>query len=309
MTTPYVLAHLSDPHLGPLPHPRLAELAGKRAIGYLNWWRKRGRIHQGDILRRVVSDLKSQVYDHIAVTGDLVNISLPGEYAPALAWLESLGSSHDVTLVPGNHDAYVWAAARFPQAHWSRYLSGDDTGGASAADEPVFPFLRRRGPLALIGLSSAVPTAPLMASGQLGSDQLARCAELLDRCRREDLFRVVLIHHPPVSKRRHHLRRLVDSGLFCETLARHGAELILHGHAHAHLVSYLEGPQRRVPVVGVPSASEAPPGEHDAAAYNLYRIERNGGGWGCEVISRGFSRDPRHGQGVTELRRIVLTES
>ena len=61
-------------------------------------------------------------------------------------------------------------------------------------------------------------------------------------------------------------------------LARHGAELVLHGHAHAHLVSYLEGPQRRVPVVGVPSASEVPPGEHDAAAYNLYRIGRDGAG-------------------------------
>ncbi len=210
MTT-YVLAHLSDPHLGPLPRPRLVELAGKRAIGYLNWWRKRGRIHQGDILRRIVADLKAQVYDHIAVTGDLVNISLPGEYAPALAWLESLGPPQDVTLVPGNHDAYVWAAARFPQSQWGRYLSGDDAGGAAAANGPVFPFLRRRGPLALIGLSSAVPTAPLMASGELGRDQIARCAELLDRCRGEDVFRVVLIHHPPVSKRKHHLRRLVDS--------------------------------------------------------------------------------------------------
>ncbi|MGE0038514.1 MAG: metallophosphoesterase [Xanthobacteraceae bacterium] len=308
MTT-YVLAHLSDPHLGPLPRPRLIELAGKRAIGYLNWWRKRGRIHQGAILRRIVGDLKAQVYDHIAVTGDLVNISLPGEYAPALAWLESLGPPQDVTLVPGNHDAYVWAAARYPQSQWGGYLRGDNTGCAEAANGPVFPFLRRRGPLALIGLSSAVPTAPLMASGELGGDQIARCAELLDRCRGEDLFRVVLIHHPPVSRRKHHLRRLVDSRAFCEMLARHGAELVLHGHAHTHLVSYLDGPQHRVPVVGVPSASELPPGEHDAAAYNLYRIGRHAGNWRCEVISRGLSRKPGDGQGVTELRRFVLTES
>jgi 3',5'-cyclic AMP phosphodiesterase CpdA len=303
MTT-YVLAHLSDPHLGPLPRPRLLELVGKRAIGYLNWWRKRGRIHQGEILRRVVSDLKAQSYDHLAVTGDLVNISLPGEYSPALAWLESLGSPQDVTLVPGNHDAYVWAAARLPQTQWARYLSGDNT--ASSADEPTFPFLRRRGPLALIGLSSAVPTAPLMASGELGGDQIARCAELLDRCRREDLCRVVLIHHPPLSKRKHHLRRLVDSAEFCGMLARHGAELVLHGHAHAHLVSYLQGPQHKVAVVGVPSASEIPPGEHDPAAYNLYRIERNDAGWRCEVISRGLSRE---GDDITELRRLVLNEA
>ena len=30
--------------------------------------------------------------DHIAVTGDLVNLSLPAEYAPARAWLDALGS-------------------------------------------------------------------------------------------------------------------------------------------------------------------------------------------------------------------------
>ena len=126
--TAFVLAHLSDPHLGPLPRPRIAELAGKRAIGYLNWWRKRGRIHSGAVLARIVADLKEQAYDHLAVTGDLVNLSLPREYAPALAWLESLGPARDVTLVPGNHDAYVWTAARYPQTHWSRYLYGDDAG-------------------------------------------------------------------------------------------------------------------------------------------------------------------------------------
>src|SRR5690349_11870116 len=122
----YVLAHLSDPHLGPLPRPRLTELIGKRAIGYVNWWRKRGRIHQGAVLQRIVADLKAQTYDHLAVTGDLVNIALPAEYAPALTWLESLGPARDVTLVPGNHDAYVWEAARLPQTEWARYLCGDD---------------------------------------------------------------------------------------------------------------------------------------------------------------------------------------
>ncbi len=300
----FVLAHLSDPHLGPLPRPRLAELANKRAIGYLNWWRKRGRIHSGAVLGRIVEDLKQQAYDHLAVTGDLVNISLAREYPPALAWLESLGTARDVTLVPGNHDAYVAAAAGYARTHWMRYLSGDPLGDeTSEICKPKFPFLRRRGPLALIGLSSAVPTAPLMASGELGAEQFARLAELLEACRREDVFRVVLIHHPPLSKPKHYLRRLVDGADLRATLARHGAELVLHGHAHAHSVTYLEGPRRRVPVVGVPSASEIPPGEHDAAAYNLYRIERQGGGWHTEVISRGFTRK---GEGIIELRRLAL---
>ena len=111
----FVLAHLSDPHLGPLPAPRLRELLGKRATGFINWRRKRHLIHRGDVLARIVADLKAQAPDHIAVSGDLVNISLPGEYLPALTWLSSLGPPDDVTLVPGNHDVYIRGAARFPQ--------------------------------------------------------------------------------------------------------------------------------------------------------------------------------------------------
>jgi hypothetical protein len=45
------------------------------------------------------------------------------------------------------------------------------------ADGTPFPFVRRRGPLALIGVSSAVPTPPLMATGRLGRAQL----DALDR--------------------------------------------------------------------------------------------------------------------------------
>ena len=79
----FTLAHLSDPHLAPLPQPRWLELVGKRATGYLNWRRRRHRLHRSDVLARITADLKQQGADHIAVTGDLVNIALAGEYAPA----------------------------------------------------------------------------------------------------------------------------------------------------------------------------------------------------------------------------------
>src|SRR5262249_15949346 len=153
--------------------PRWSELAGKRATGYLNWRRKRHLVHRSDVLARVVADLKAQAPDHIAVTGDLVNIALGSEYAPAAAWLAALGTPRDVTLGPGNQDGYGGGGARYPSAHWGDYLRGDDGG--------TFPFLRRRGSLALIGLSSAVPTAPFMATGRLGAAQLAELAELLAR--------------------------------------------------------------------------------------------------------------------------------
>ncbi len=293
----FVLAHLSDPHLGPLPRPRLAELAGKRAAGFFNWRRKRHRIHRADVLARITADLKAQAADHIAVTGDLVNISLAGEYAPARAWLTSLGPPHDVTLVPGNHDIYVRAAAAYPQFHWGDYMRGDDAAGTS------FPFVRRRGPPALIGLSTAVPSAAFLATGRLGREQIALLAAALERQRA--FFRVVLIHHPPISKPARHLKRLVDGADFRAALARHGAELVIHGHDHAHSLIELDGPYRRIPVVGAPSASAAapPPRERDCAGYNLYQIERGHDGWRCEAIWRGPTRAS---DGIVEIKRMML---
>jgi 3',5'-cyclic AMP phosphodiesterase CpdA len=296
MTT-FVLAHLSDPHLGPLPKPRLQELAGKRATGYLHWSRKRSLVHRSEVLARIVDDLKAQAPNHIALTGDLLNISLAAEYAPASAWLAALGSPQDVSLVPGNHDVYVRGATGQPELHWGDYMRGD-----GAAEPHGFPFMRRRGPLALIGLSSAVPTAPFMATGQLGPEQLRHLAPLLDRSRDEGLFRVVMIHHPPVSKS--HFKRLTDAAAFREVLAQHGADLVIHGHDHAHSVLWLDGKQGRIPAVGVPSASEAPPGKHDPAGYNLYKIDGQPGEWRCELVARGLTPN---GDNVVERNRVILT--
>jgi 3',5'-cyclic AMP phosphodiesterase CpdA len=297
----FLLAHLSDPHLGPLPAPRWRELMGKRATGFANWWRKRHLIHRGEVLARIVADLKTQAPDHIAVTGDLVNISLPGEYAPARAWLDALGAPRDVSLVPGNHDVYVRGAASYPSRHWSEYMRADEGGPADGA--AAFPFVRRRGALALVGLSSAVATAPLLATGRLGGAQLERLGPLLERCAGEGRFRVVLIHHPPLSTPKRRFKRLVDGAELRAVLARHGAELVIHGHDHEHSLIELPGPQRSIPVMGVPSASAAPPGEHDAAGYNLYRIDGRPGAWRCEAIARGLSPD---GGTVVEIKRTGL---
>ena len=163
----------------------------KRGLGYINWLRKRRAIHRADMLAAVVADLKAQTPDHIAVTGDLVNLSLTNEFAPARAWLDALGDPHDVSAVPGNHDAYVQSAAGFAEQHWAEFMRGDLGEG--------FPYVRKRGPLALIGLSTSLPTLPLAATGRLHGDQLEKLGELLPKLKREQMFRVVLIHHPPTA--------------------------------------------------------------------------------------------------------------
>ena len=131
----YTLAHLSDPHLPPLPAARLRDLAGKRALGYLNWTRNRHKYHRRDVLDALVSDMHDRRPDHIAITGDLVNLALEAEFSPAQAWLESVGPPDQVTVIPGNHDAYVRATRHHFAKTFGDYLRGD-AGGENAS----FPF-------------------------------------------------------------------------------------------------------------------------------------------------------------------------
>src|SRR3974377_956581 len=122
----FTLPHLSDPPLPPLPAPRFSELAGKRALGYLNWTRNRHKYHRREVLDALVADIRAQRPDHIAVTGDLVNLALEAEFAPAATWLGGLGPPDRVTAIPGNHDAYVRATAHRFGEGLAPHLAGDD---------------------------------------------------------------------------------------------------------------------------------------------------------------------------------------
>ncbi|MER2194179.1 metallophosphoesterase family protein [Methylobacterium brachiatum] len=297
------LAHLSDPHVGPLGRVRLHQLIGKRATGYANWRRGRSRSHDMTVLETLVADLKQQGAAHVACTGDLCNIGLPSEWETARTFLEALGSPETVSFVPGNHDAYVRGSLEGLLAACSRY-TGDDSGSSGR-----FPYLRRRGPVALVGLSSAIPTKPFVATGRLGPPQLAAAESLLRALATEPgkPFRVVMIHHPPQPGGASSGRELKDAAAFTAMIARAGAELILHGHNHTTTSALVPGPDGRfVPVIGAPSASARPDGHGGLAArrasYLLYEITRNGAGYAVSARRRGLDA----GGTVCDLGPIAL---
>jgi 3',5'-cyclic AMP phosphodiesterase CpdA len=178
------------------------------------------------------------------------------------------------------------------------------TGDTPAAGA-TFPYVRRRGPMALIGLSTAIATPLFMATGKLGDEQIARAAKLLGELRTANVFRVVMIHHPPVAPPSAHHKRLIDAAAFREAIAAVGAELIIHGHDHVHALGSIAGNSERVPVVGVPSASACAGMKHHAAAYNLYAVGGGPGAWSCEVLSRGL----RASGAVEEVNRFALSWS
>lgn len=295
----FTLAHLSDPHLGPLPDPKLIQLLSKRILGYLNWQRNRSKVMGGNHLDQLVEDLKSRAPDHIAVTGDLVNIALPLEISGARTWLEELGAPDHVSVVPGNHDAYVPGAVRKASAAWQPFMCadpasqvssnvGEQNAPAPSRTEAVFPYLRQRDGLALIGVNTGRASAPWFATGRVGSQQAKALRRLLETTGQPGLFRVVMLHHPPFKHATKWHKRLSDASRVRAVVKRAGAELILHGHTHIDSFEEIEGPNGPVPVVGVPSATCAPGGHKPAARYNLFRIERNGSGWSCRMEEHGF---------------------
>jgi 3',5'-cyclic AMP phosphodiesterase CpdA len=277
-----------------LPVPRLHELLSKRFFGYINWTRNRHKYHRREVVDALASDLHAENPDHIAVTGDFVNLALNAEFEAARDWLERIGPPDRVSIVPGNHDAYVRATQHRIAQCWSGYFTGDHAPGGG------FPYLRRRGPLALIGVSSAVPTPPLMATGWLGQQQLDALEKLLDLIATEPLFRILLIHHPLRSDRA--AKRLTDSQELLALLRRRGVDLVLHGHDHIHSTIWIDGPGRSIPVLGVPSASALAHGHHPAAAYNLFSIARDSNGWRCQQTVRGLNDQG----GISELKKVQL---
>ncbi len=291
------IAHLSDPHL---PPPAGAfgwrDLASKRLLSRIAWRRKH-KEHQPDVLAALVADIKAYAPDHIAITGDLTNFASTVEVEAARQWLSGLGASDRITLSPGNHDALVGATGPERFAAWSDWL-GD-------GDDVAFPRLRIRDGVAIINLCSAIPTAPHLATGRLGQAQVTRLDALLANPAYRDLFRVILIHHPPTPGAVSRRKSLDDREALGAILARQGVDLVLHGHAHEGLLATMPGPDgAAIPVLGVPSASALGRGKHPAARWHAIEILRDGAdGVSVRVIARGL--DPETGH-VVELGRYLL---
>lgn len=293
----FLLAHLSDAHIGPLPQTHWREILNKRFTGYMNW-KKRAKIHSMDMLGQIVEDMRAAAPGHVAMTGDILNLGLPGEFPYARQWLETLGQPHDVSFVPGNHDAYLRSSLLHIGETFAPWCCSDGD------DQTSFPYLRIRDEVALIGLSSAIPTGPFLASGKLGSDQMNAFSRLLEETERMGLFRVVMIHHPPWRGATNPGRGLRDASAFEKTIASHGAELILHGHNHRRMKHLLPGASGAVPVVGVASASAVPGSKRHLAEYHLYEIARSGNHWSVTARVRGVAEP---GGDIADLGELQLT--
>lgn len=288
----FVIAHLSDPHIARVNQIDKRDFLTKRFFGYLRWKLKRRFEQSYELLTILHKDLQRSKPDHIAITGDLTQLALPAEFEKARDWLHDLGPPEQVTVIPGNHDTYVKTAWHRSFALWLDYMLSDTkdlpAGSMTSLDE-VFPTLRIRKRIALIGICTARPSAPHLATGAIGDAQLKKLEIILKQLSGQRLFRIILIHHPPIPGIVNWRRRLTDAQLLQTMLAQYGAELVLFGHAHKTAHGDLATPAGLVPAMGASSASSLKSTDERRSRYYLYKILSSDKGWSVQMSERIFS--------------------
>jgi 3',5'-cyclic AMP phosphodiesterase CpdA len=300
------IAHVSDLHvLSPHGVEWRRVIFNKRVTGYANLLLSRGRVYRRDYLETVLAAAAARA-DHIVVTGDITNLSLEREFEAARSLLAEVARSVEVSVVPGNHDVYlatVHRAGRFAH-HFAAYLHGDLPDLALALPTGRFPFVKLRGPVAIVGLSSAVPRPPFVSSGRIGDEQLEALARILAHPEVASRTPVVLVHHPPFDSRLRlaQLRGgLVDAPVLRRSLAPLARGRLLYGHVHERAHRRLATAAGAIDVVSATAAALDHPGPACRAGFNLYELDATAG----VVAIEAYVVDA---EGVA-VRRVALAES
>jgi 3',5'-cyclic AMP phosphodiesterase CpdA len=276
-------------------------LFNKRITGWANVILRRGRVHRRAYLRAVLEEAAAHA-DHVVVTGDITNMAHESEYLEARRLLDDVARRVEVTVVPGNHDIYLPAVGRerrFPH-HFAPFVTSERPGLAATVPAGDYPFVRLRGPAAIIGLSSAVPRPPFVSGGVLGGEQLAALGRVLALPEVASRTPVILVHHPPVDGRSP-FTRLRDGLLDADRLRRAVDHLprglLLFGHIHARSRVALKTSTGTLDVVSASGAALDHPDPLVRAGFNLYEIAGDGAvarveSYALDASGTGFLRVP-----------------
>jgi 3',5'-cyclic AMP phosphodiesterase CpdA len=219
----------------------------------------------------LLDKMMSEKPDKIVITGDLVNLALPQEYAQVESVLQKHGlSAQNTVVIPGNHDRYTPAAD---------LLAAFETGMRRWLPEGFrrngYPLVTHLGNVTIVGLNTGVWRGPLRAAGRLGDRQISLARKVLNSRGVKNTHTIIAMHHPPFAVEGTGLKQLRD-GLqdhreFVDAMGGTRA-LVIHGHSH-------KWGRRKIgtlDVIGVTSASNDIGTAEKQMAYNTYEFNADG---------------------------------
>ncbi len=275
-----LVAHFSDPHLPLAALPTWREWRVKRVLSLISWFTRRQHLHTQAPLAQVMHDIRQSSPDLVALTGDMTNLGLLSEFRAAQRWLQEQNLPLTL-LIPGNHEALVREKNAEKRALWAPWLHLGENSTA--------PSVLIRDHVALVGLNTAVPSPPFMATGRAGREQLDHLAHVLKNLGKAGLCRIVLLHHPPVARLVDKRKGLTDLNTLQDVVRQEGAELVLHGHSHRASLCTIPG--THTPVIGTTSASHIAQSPEKAAGWNRIAITVQPGAWRIDVQRRALGPD------------------
>ena len=321
------VVHLSDLHFTGRP---ISEMTSK-------FWK---HFHLDSIslinLRLLLSDILLMQPNHIIITGDITNTAHPVEFQKAKEWLLDLQSKlwpgslgvNDLhpdhfTIVPGNHDISRKPdlfGFRRRKSETSRLKLFMETFGSTLGIDNrntydyslSFPSYKKLFDcIDVFSLNSTVnipvEVVGLNASGEIGTTQMIRLAELFNKhCLEPSHFRIVLCHHHPLiipykqeSDIVEYFMAMRDASRLLRVCFDYGTHLLLHGHKHVPFVWSNQivpaiDPPHQMTVVCAGSATHERTGS--SQVYNQYIAirKRIGKRFFIEKVNMGTRQyDPR----------------
>jgi 3',5'-cyclic AMP phosphodiesterase CpdA len=290
---PFRIAHISDLHVLELNGTHWSRFLNKRATGAVNLAGLRRNAHPVHVAELLAERLRAEDIDHVILTGDLTNLALESEFARVRQVVERIGPPDYITMIPGNHDMYTRGALRHHrfERYFQDYLvdETDPLRSALTKGRLHYPFVRAPAPhVRIYGLSSAIPTPPLLAFGHVGRAQLDRLRALVAAEPPTVRVRIVLVHHNLHHRvgAAEYVASLIDRKALGEAMHDIHATVVLHGHTHHPHQGHLPG--RRAPVVTVRALARADEVERklDQAAAHQIGADIPVIGCGSSTLSR-----------------------
>jgi 3',5'-cyclic AMP phosphodiesterase CpdA len=223
------IAHLSDVHMLD-PHTKRSGARYRFAAKAVSLGRPIDPRSRAKKLARGLAAAKASGAEHVVISGDLTELGDAVEFEHFAEVLEEARiAPENVTLVPGNHDAYTT-----PQA-WRRALSGPLARyAASSADEPGKVVERAR--VAFLPIDTSCFQTIARSGGEFtrsAADAVEK--RLADRGLRDKAV-VLVLHHPPFPKHHNPVWQWIDalrgSTHVLDILKRHPRVQLMHGHLH-----------------------------------------------------------------------------